>query len=421
MSDEQVTETVEAPPSTRGRSAAIVAMVVIAALLTTPALVAYWAQRTINDTERYIATTGPLVESPEVQDAVATKVIEAIEKQVDVEALLTDAFSGVIAERPKVELLIGPIAGAVNGLIESRVNAFVASDAFGDLWVQVNTRTQQALVRVLEGDESGAVSIQDEGIVLDVSVVIDEVKQRLVDRGLTFVENAPVGETDRQILLLDAPELRQAQNIYAFTNPIAKWLIWVVLALYLGAIVLASRRARLTAWVGVAMVANGLLIAFLLAVGRQVFVNQLAGTVFGPASKVFYNGLLKYLERGGQSLVTLGVILVIAAWFAGSNSSGTAARSVIGNGLESVGAAVSIDQVRATGRWVGSNLTLLRWVIIALGVIIAVAENEVTPERLLWSTVFVLVLLAVAQALVGAGKAAPAPGTPPEAHAPTPA
>ena len=56
-----------AKPS-KGRSAAAVICLVLAALLTTPAAIAYWGQRTLNDTTRYVNTVGPLVNSPEVQN-----------------------------------------------------------------------------------------------------------------------------------------------------------------------------------------------------------------------------------------------------------------------------------------------------------------------------------------------------------------
>ena len=115
--------------------------------------VAFWGQRTLNDGQRYLATVGPLVNSPQVQDAISTKAIDAIEQQVDVEAILNDVFAGVITDRPRLQKLVGPLAGAVNGLIEREVRAFVASDAFADIWVRVNTRAQQALVRVLKGDD----------------------------------------------------------------------------------------------------------------------------------------------------------------------------------------------------------------------------------------------------------------------------
>ena len=53
------------------------------------------------------------------------------------------------------------------GLIEREVRAFVASDTFADVWVRVNTRAQQTLVRVLKVDRTGAVSMQGDQVVLD--------------------------------------------------------------------------------------------------------------------------------------------------------------------------------------------------------------------------------------------------------------
>ena len=112
-----------------------------------------------------------------------------------------------------------------------------------------------------------------------MSDVIDQVKQRLVARGLTIVENVPIPDVDKQIVLLEAPQLEQARTIYAFANPVARWLIVVVAALYLAAFLLSRRRPRMTVIIGVALVANALLLAWSLSVGRQLFINELAGTV----------------------------------------------------------------------------------------------------------------------------------------------
>jgi hypothetical protein len=236
-----------------------------------------------------------------------------------------------------------------------------------------------------------------------VSEVIDQVKQRLVARGLTIVERLPIPDTDRQIVLMDAPQLEQARTIYAFANPVARWLIVAVAVLYLAALVLSRRRPRMTVIIGVVLAANALLVAFALSVGRQLFVNQLAGTVFGPASTVFYDRLLSYLERGQQVLLWLGLILVAVGWFAGRNRTGTAARVTVAGGLETVGSALSDSPVAGVWRWVAANARWLRVVIGVLGVVVLLWGNDVSLSRLFWSVVLVGVLLAVVQVLVGAG------------------
>jgi hypothetical protein len=399
----QDVQTTDPARRTAWRSIAAAICVVLAALLTTPAGVAFWGQRTLNDGQRYLDTVGPLVDSPQVQDAIATKAIGAIEKQVDVEAILNDVFAGVITDRPRLQKLVGPLSGAVNGLIEREVRAFVASDTFADIWVRVNTRAEQGLVRVLRGDNTGAVSVQGEQVVLDVGDVIDVVKQRLVARGLTVVQNVPIPETDKQIVLMDAPQLKQARTIYAFANPLATWLIVFVAALFLAAFLLARRRPRMAGTIGVVLAANALLVALCLSVGRQLFIDQLAGSVFGPASPVFYDTLLAYLQRGGQVLLWLGLILVVAGWFTGSNAAGTAVRSTIAGGLETVGAALADGPVGGAGRWVAANARWLRVVIGALGAVVLLWGNDLSVSRLLWSLALVVVLLAVVQVLVGAG------------------
>ncbi len=388
----------------RGRAAAAVICLVLAALLTTPAAVAYWGQRTLNDTQRYVATVGPLVDSPEVQDVLATTVTDAIQQQVDVEQLLADVFAGVITEAPRLEALVGPLAAAINGAVERQVREFLASDAFAEIWTRVNTRAQQALQRILQGDTTGAVSLQGDEVVLDVSEVIDEVKARLADRGLTFIENAPIPESDRQIVLLTAPQLEQLRTIYAFGNPVARWLLPLVGVLYIAAFVLARRKPRMTVAIGAVIAGNALLIALALSVGRQLFSNELSGTTFGPASRAFYETMLSYLQRGQEVVLWLGLALVVAGWFAGTNRYGTAVRSAVTGGLEKSGAALPDEQVGAGGRWVAGNVGWLRVAVAALGTVVLLWGNDVSLARWWWSLALVLVLLAVLQVLVGAGR-----------------
>jgi hypothetical protein len=145
-------------------------------------------------------------------------------------------------------------------------------------------------------------------------------------------------------------------------------------------------------------------VAFALWVGRQLFINQLAGTVFGPASSMFYDTLLAYLDRGWQVFAWLGLILVVAGWFAGSNRSGTAARITLSGGLETIGTAVSGGPVSGPGRWAAVNARWLRVAIGVLGAVVLLWGNDVSPSRLLWSLVLVVVLLAIVQVLVGAGR-----------------
>ena len=414
-SREATPEPSPAPRASGGLGVAAILCLVLATLFTTPAIVGYWTQRTLNDTGRYVDTVGPLASESEVQTAVATRVTTAIEKQVDLEAILNEAFAGVITKRPRLELLVGPMVGAISGLIETQVRTFLASDTFEDLWIAANTRLQQTLVRVLEGNESGAVSLEGDQVVLDVSEVIDQVKQRLVDRGLTMIEDLPIPTVDRQIELFDAPRLARARTTYAAVNPVAQWLIVICAVLYLAAIVLSRRRAKMTVIVGVALAANALLVGAAVSVGRQMFINTLAGTELAPASTVVYDTLLAFLTRGQRVLLWLGLILVVAGWYMGRNAIGSTVRKTVSGGLESVGAPLADGPVAGPGRWVSANAGWLRVVVVVLGGVVLFWGNQVSEAQLVWATVLVVGLLMVVQVLVGAGRVSPHEG---EAAAP---
>ena len=400
------------PAGNKGRTISAWICFVLAALLTTPAALAYWGHRTLTDTQRYVATVGPLVESPQVQEAITAAVVQAVKKQVDVESLVNQALGQVVPDRPKLQALSGPIAAGVYSLVDRTVTQVVSSQQFADLWVTINTRAQQALVRILEGDNTGAIRLEGDNVVLDLSDVITVVKQRLVDAGLTFVQNLPIPQVDKQIVLLNAPQLRQAQTIYAFANPVATWGMPVVGLLYLLSLLLSLRRPRMTVAVGLALAANATVMAFALSVGRQLFVDHLAGTVFAPASTIFYDQLLTYLLRGVRVYLWLGIALVVIGWFAGRTRSGRVVRGAVSGGLERVGAAASFPAVVPAGGWVASNAGWLRVVAGVAGVVALLWGNEATPQRLAWSVLLVLVLLALIQVLVGVGRgdAATAPG-----------
>jgi len=202
-------------------------------------------------------------------------------------------------------------------------------------------------------------------------------------------------------VLLDSHELKQLRTIYAFGNPVARWMLPVVGLLLLGAFVLARNRPRMAVVIGAVVAANALLIALMLSIGEQLFVNQLSGTAFGPASRIFFDTLLTYLRRGQQVVLWLGLVIVVAGWFAGRNRYGTALRTSVAGGLEGVGARLPDNQVGGVATWVATNLTWLRAVVIALGGVVLLWGNQATTSRLWWSLALTLLLLVVLQVLAG--------------------
>ncbi|MEI8056681.1 MAG: hypothetical protein WCI29_04700 [Actinomycetes bacterium] len=294
----------------RGRNISAWVIFVIAALLLPLAITAFWAQRTLTDTDRYVATVAPLSQDPTVQLAVSGVVSNAIINHLDVqpkiEALLPD----------KAKPLAPLIAGGVSSFITTEVSRLLASDRFDKIWADINKVMQKALIAALSGNPDGAVTISGDNVVLDTGNLIDIVKQRLVDKGLTFAADLPTpAKADREIVLLNAPQLNTARTAYAIAQPIMQWLIFLVLLALIGAVLLARNRPRMTMAVGIAFLISAVLVKLGLGVGQNELTLTLQGTPFAVAQQAFYSILTTFLEEGSIVLAVVGVVILAGGWY----------------------------------------------------------------------------------------------------------
>jgi len=186
------------------------------------------------------------------------------------------------------------------------------------LWVEAARRLQTAVIKVLEGNNDGPVKESNGKIVLDVAVVVDDVKAELVNRGLTFVKNLPaVPAADSEIVLFDAGQVDQIKMIYALSVPIAHWLIFIAVLLLIAAVALSRRRPRMVIIGGLALVVAGGIIAFGLSFGNTAVASSMQGTVFAAAAAVFYTQLTFALTNAATWSIALGIIAILVGFVIG--------------------------------------------------------------------------------------------------------
>lgn len=383
--------------------AAVIALILGLGLLPL-GTVTYWGHRTVTDAERYIETMGPLAYSEEVQDSISVFLTDKIEEQVDPEALVNQVFAGLIEEYPSLKALVPIVAGAIDSLIAQVVDRLVRSDQFKQLWDLANVAAQKSIMAILEGNDSGPVQLQGDEVVLDISSLIDEVKAGLVERGFAAAANITVPETERQIVLLEAPQLAQIRTIYSFTSPVAAGLIWVAVLLLVLAAVLSRRRPRMVAWIGGGAAAGGLLLVIGLGIGQSVFVDTLANTPFAKASQVFYDQLLKFLYNGAYSTIVIGLIVMVIGLYLCGARWAVELRAGVNNLASDVAGTIPPGPITSSGSWVASNARWLRVGVAAIVVIIVVIGNDLSVARTIWAAVIGLILLAIVQVWAAAGQ-----------------
>jgi len=389
------------------RSIAAVLALILGLGLLPLGTITYWGHRTVTDTERYLETMQPLAYDEDVQDSLSVFLTEKIEEQVDPEALVNQLFAGLIEQYPTLKALVPVISGAMDSLIAQVVDRLVRSDQFTQLWDVANAAAQRGLMAILEGRDDGPVSLQGDAVVLDISSIIDQVKQGLVDRGFAAAANINVPEADRQIVLLEAPQLAQIRTIYSLTSPIAVALFFFAILLLVLAVFLARRRPRMVAWAGGGAAAGGLLLIVGLGIGETVFVNTLDGTPFEKASQTFYDQLLKFLYNGAYAIVVLGIIVLAVGLYLCGARWAVELRAAVNNLADDVARNIPAGPITSSGATVAAHA---RWFRVGVGVIftiIVIIGNDLSVARTIWAALIALVLLAVIQVWAAAGRRAP--------------
>jgi len=385
----------------KGRSVVVVILFILATVLTPVATIGQWGHKTIIDSETYLATVGPLINDPAVQDSISNAITDAISAQVDTKSSVQGLLDKLIPNSTITQGLSAPIAAGINGLIGNLVHKFVASPQFAKSWIALNTIAQKGVVRILEGKDGGAVQLQGDDLVLDVSTALTVVQQYLVEQGIPLVDKVTIPNTDRQIVLAKAPGLRQIQTIYGFTNPLLVWLPMIAALLFALAIALSRRRSAWVIATGIVAVVWAVVILFAIQQGQDAFSNQLANTVFGPASTVFFDTLLRYLVAGVKALALLGVIGIVAGWFAGRSRPARALRTPITRGLTQLGSRISSASL---GSFVRRYFTALCWIVYVVIGFFLLRDGLINMAHVVWASLLAVGVVSVLTALRSAGE-----------------
>jgi hypothetical protein len=384
---------------TRLRLIAAILAFALAVIITPVGIVSYWAQRTITDSERYLETIGPLSENPQIQDAIAAFLTEKIQEQIDPEELVDEIFGELIEEYPRLGAIEPIITGAIDSLIREVTYRIVRSEAFSDFWRAANLAAQRSIMVILQGRDDDVIKLEGDLVVLDISVALEAVKQGLIDRGLTIAERINIPEVDREIVLLEAPQLAQLRTVYAIASPILAALLFIGLGLFVLAVVLAQRRPRMVAWVGAVLAVIGVVLVTALSIGRGAFTNTLANTPFGPASDAFYSQLFLFLVNAAAVTILIGVIVLVVGWYLSRSRAAAEVRAVVDKGASAIARSIPAGPLTQAGPWIARNGRWLRVAIAALFVLITVFGNDLSVWRTIIAAIIALLLLGVVQIL----------------------
>ncbi|MFE6334408.1 hypothetical protein ACFVOK_14530 [Streptomyces sp. NPDC057798] len=385
------------PRRHRVKSLLAALLIVLGCLLTPLGAVAAWTADITRDSDRYVDTVEPLARDRDIQNAVAGRVSDAVMAHLDLEALLSQT---PVADRPLVEKALGKLGGslenAVRSFVHDKAQAVIASDAFDRIWAEANRRVHKAVVKALTGEGGGAVKVEGDAVTIDLGPVVEEVKQRLVDDGMTVAAKIPEIHTD--FTVIKSEDIGQARTGFRLLQLTGFWLPIVSVLLIAGGVLLATRRRRalIAGALGFAFAAG--LLGIALTVFRVVYLDALPSGISQPAAEAVYDTMVRFLRTGVRVAIALGVAVALAAWLTGPGRRAGFVRQMWHAGIGAVRSTADRAGLRTgpVGRFTHRYRTWITWVLVAAAVLTFV----LWPYPTGWVVVGLALTLLLALAIV---------------------
>lgn len=358
-------------------------LVVVATVLAVISAVTTWVRVQALDTDEWVEASAELLAEPEVQETLATYLVDELYQNVDVSAslgsVLPDELSGVA----------GPLAGALKGPATEGIERVLDRPRLQQAWEAANRLAHETLVAIVRDDVGENVSTADGAVVLDLAGAVEAVGEELGLPG-TVLERLPADAG--QVVVFESDELADVQDAVRVLDALSWFLFVVVVGLYVLAVYLArDRRREMLCNVGASLAIGGIALLALRTIGVRWTVDQIVEVpAYRPTAQLVGGVLTALLSDMAWTAIVVGVVIVGYAALLGPHSWAVAARRRLAASSNPsaivVGAGVVILVVVA---WWSPGMMFERWVtaltatglILGATVVLARALRDEQPEQ----------------------------------------
>ena len=234
-SDTDTTVTAPTARLPRWRRILVGFLVVLGCILAPLSVLSVWTKTTLLDTDRYVSTVAPLSDDPDVEQALANRITNAIVQNTDIESKIADAL-------PSKAAFVAPaVARGLEQYVNRPRSRSCSPNQFDKLWKDANARAHPQIVALLEGKEGKRLSTKNGEIVLTLGPIAEKVQGVLDKAGVDVFTNT---SGPPQIVLFSSSELKSAEGATNLLQKSAWVLPFLTILAFAVAIALSGNRRR---------------------------------------------------------------------------------------------------------------------------------------------------------------------------------
>ena len=356
-------------------------------------VVGAWARAVALDTDRFVATVGPVINDPSVQEALSVRLTDRVMEGLQIEDRVSTALSGLDQGKLPVSpaLLAAPITDGIRTVLLKRTQQAIASDAVENLWYGALTRVHTQAIALLRGESTNA-TIEGDAVYINLipfindalasleqqlseifnrSINIPTITEANVDQAVGLLEQqfgVDLPNDFGQIKVFESDALPAAQAAVAAMDKVIYALVALTLVLAIIAFVLSPRRLRTALWLGFG-VAIGLIVVRRLALRLDdAIVDRVTGATNQAAVGAVTGDVFQDLRNFTTLMLVAAILIGIGAYLAGRPPwlTRTLERASDGN---------LVPRDAGWVRWLGEHAAVLRVVVLVLGAVVLFFAN----------------------------------------------
>jgi hypothetical protein len=306
----------------RGRSIAVVVLLVLAPIVFFAGAFATWVNRVALENSTWSDVSQKIATEPAVTTPLADALAQKLQAQADFQSRLQTALPA------QLQPLAAPAAGALNELVDRASERLVTSPRGIDLLVAASSIAHAQAIKIIDGDTKVDIS---NGLTIDVSAVLSELSRQL---GLPDVASR-LPAAQKTIVIVPQRNISRIKDAVSAIRGLSTWLPIVGLVLLAAAVYLARDRRRAVFWAAAGFV----IVALLLAASRRVVGGILPDAVASTESSkeavsAIWNIVAEGLSDIAITIAAIGFVGMFGAWLVGPSRRASRLRLVVAPWIE---------------------------------------------------------------------------------------
>jgi hypothetical protein len=287
----------------------VVALLIVATLLTFVAIFSVWINRQALNTDNWVTTSDKVLQNKDVQAQLSIFLADQLFASVDVQAELQKSLP------PRLQPLAGPASGALHQLAPQVAQRALATPQVQNLWSQANRAAHETLLKIVDGGGS-TVSTNGGQVTLDLGSLVAQIGSQL---GVNGAIASKIPPNAGQLTVLKSSQISTVQKIARAIRHLPIVLTLLVLLLYGLAVYLAGpRRRQALRSVGFGFIVAGALVLIVRDIAGGYIVDTLTNAEsVRPAAQAVWSIGTSLLVTVASSALAFGILIVIGAWLAG--------------------------------------------------------------------------------------------------------